>query len=261
MGRGLFDGVGVAEPSSVRSEASRDAHQSIPRRGLSRYRPRLVVRRVGFGAELSPEGRGEPRCPPSTPSGSEPEAGRSKGRGALGFGAELSPEGRSEPRCPLSTPRRGQPGGWPRIGGESGIRTHGGLAPTHDFQSCRFSHSRISPLTNVRDCISARSPSDGGLGFDAEPSPADKSVEDWRTLEFGAEPNPKGEASRDAHARRQSKAAGGWPKIGGEGGIRTHGAREGSTVFETARFNRSRTSPKAEREFYVTRRGRPKTAG
>ena len=30
---------------------------------------------------------------------------------------------------------------------------------------------------------------------------------------------------------------------GGEGEIRTHGTREGSTVFETARFNRSRTSP------------------
>jgi hypothetical protein len=29
----------------------------------------------------------------------------------------------------------------------------------------------------------------------------------------------------------------------GEGGIRTHGTREGSTVFETARFNHSRTSP------------------
>ena len=32
-------------------------------------------------------------------------------------------------------------------------------------------------------------------------------------------------------------------KAGGEGGIRTHGTRKGSTVFETARFNRSRTSP------------------
>ena len=31
---------------------------------------------------------------------------------------------------------------------------------------------------------------------------------------------------------------------GGEGGIRTHGTRKGSTVFETARFNRSRTSPR-----------------
>ena len=33
---------------------------------------------------------------------------------------------------------------------------------------------------------------------------------------------------------------------GGEGGIRTHGAREGSTVFETARFNHSRTSPQSQ---------------
>ena len=32
---------------------------------------------------------------------------------------------------------------------------------------------------------------------------------------------------------------------GGEGGIRTHGTRKGSTVFETARFNHSRTSPLA----------------
>src|SRR5438067_10236856 len=30
---------------------------------------------------------------------------------------------------------------------------------------------------------------------------------------------------------------------GGEGEIRTHGTRKGSTVFETARFNHSRTSP------------------
>ena len=52
---------------------------------------------------------------------------------------------------------------------------------------------------------------------------------------------------------------GGRAKGGGEGGIRTHGAREGSTVFETARFNRSRTSPKAERAFYVRRRWQPKT--
>ena len=31
---------------------------------------------------------------------------------------------------------------------------------------------------------------------------------------------------------------------GGEGGIRTHGARKSTTVFETARFNHSRTSPR-----------------
>ena len=42
------------------------------------------------------------------------------------------------------------------------------------------------------------------------------------------------------------------PKIwetGGEGEIRTHGTREGSTVFETAAFDHSATSPK----FYFTR--------
>jgi hypothetical protein len=31
---------------------------------------------------------------------------------------------------------------------------------------------------------------------------------------------------------------------GGEGGIRTHGTRKGTTIFETARFNHSRTSPR-----------------
>ncbi len=29
--------------------------------------------------------------------------------------------------------------------GESGIRTHGEVTPTHDFQSCSLSHSDISP--------------------------------------------------------------------------------------------------------------------
>src|SRR3954453_16033008 len=38
---------------------------------------------------------------------------------------------------------------------------------------------------------------------------------------------------------------------GGEGGIRTHGTRKGSTVFETARFNRSRTSPCLLRAFAI----------
>ncbi len=32
-------------------------------------------------------------------------------------------------------------------------------------------------------------------------------------------------------------------RIGGEGGIRTHGARKGTTVFETAPFDHSGTSP------------------
>ena len=38
---------------------------------------------------------------------------------------------------------------------------------------------------------------------------------------------------------------GGDPRFdfGGEGGIRTHGTREGTTVFETAPIDHSRTSP------------------
>ena len=32
------------------------------------------------------------------------------------------------------------------IGGESGIRTHGRVSPTHAFQACSFNHSDISPF-------------------------------------------------------------------------------------------------------------------
>ena len=32
-----------------------------------------------------------------------------------------------------------------RGGGESGIRTHGRVSPTHAFQACSFNHSDISP--------------------------------------------------------------------------------------------------------------------
>jgi hypothetical protein len=34
--------------------------------------------------------------------------------------------------------------------------------------------------------------------------------------------------------------------VGGEGGIRTHGTREGTPVFKTGAFNRSATSPQLE---------------
>src|SRR5215471_6135632 len=32
-----------------------------------------------------------------------------------------------------------------RLSGESGIRTHGGVTPTHAFQACSLNHSDISP--------------------------------------------------------------------------------------------------------------------
>ncbi len=49
------------------------------------------------------------------------------------------------------------------------------------------------------------------------------------------------------------------PANGGEGGIRTHGTRKGTTVFETARFNHSRTSPQdfsTRRDIFSAARGR-----
>src|SRR5689334_21745395 len=37
-----------------------------------------------------------------------------------------------------------------RLNGESGIRTHGGVTPTHAFQACSLNHSDISP--ELFDC-------------------------------------------------------------------------------------------------------------
>ena len=36
-----------------------------------------------------------------------------------------------------------------KAGGESGIRTHVTLSSKHAFQACAFSHSAISPATNL----------------------------------------------------------------------------------------------------------------
>ena len=47
--------------------------------------------------------------------------------------------------------------------GESGIRTHGGVSPTHAFQACSFNHSDISPqwafctVPQTKHIIAARS--------------------------------------------------------------------------------------------------------
>src|ERR1041385_9121447 len=42
--------------------------------------------------------------------------------------------------------------------GESGIRTHGGVTPTHAFQACSLNHSDISPMVD-------RQPTDCTTGF------------------------------------------------------------------------------------------------
>src|SRR4026209_1624258 len=52
---------------------------------------------------------------------------------------------------------RGLPGlAGPRVlrlcGGESGIRTHGRVSPTHAFQACSLNHSDISPSLESTTC-------------------------------------------------------------------------------------------------------------
>src|SRR4051812_14789512 len=42
-------------------------------------------------------------------------------------------------------------------GGESGIRTHGRVSPTHAFQACSFNHSDISPFENQRLTVAQKS--------------------------------------------------------------------------------------------------------
>src|SRR5881396_3540254 len=42
-----------------------------------------------------------------------------------------------------------------RLSGESGIRTHGGVTPTHAFQACSLNHSDISP-ESLPNCTTAR---------------------------------------------------------------------------------------------------------
>jgi hypothetical protein len=55
------------------------------------------------------------------------------------------------------------------LGGEGGIRTHGRLAPTPDFESGTFDHSATSPgrkrvLSKDRDCIRTLLPGETPAG-------------------------------------------------------------------------------------------------
>ena len=89
-------------------------------------------------------------------------------------------------------------------GGESGIRTHGTLAGTRDFQSRLFVLSSISPRTRRL----------GGLVPDS---------------------------NRVVVCVRRTVGADGWR--GGESGIRTHDKVAPIPVFETGAFSLSAISP------------------
>ena len=61
-------------------------------------------------------------------------------------------------------------------------------------------------------------------------------------VNFGLDVDPTEPHHRALYAVIKPSAA--MDESGGEGGIRTHGTREGSTVFETAPFDHSGTSPR-----------------
>src|SRR5688572_22128362 len=63
----------------------------------------------------------------------------------VGFGAGRNARQRIAPNGKIT---RAAPDGASATegGGESGIRTHGRVSPTHAFQACSFNHSDISPF-------------------------------------------------------------------------------------------------------------------
>src|SRR5262249_35234002 len=97
-------------------------------------------------------------------------------------------------------------------GGEGGIRTHGTVSRTQHFQCCQLSRSCTSP------------------------------DQYWSQSRVPSNVLPGTTACRRLFPARDSRL-GASRLNGGEGGIRTHGTLASTTVFETARFNHSRTSP------------------
>jgi hypothetical protein len=79
---------------------------------------------------------------------------------ALGKTAARSAASWGNPNRTASESRRDSTG----PGGESGIRTHGTLAGTPDFESGTFGHSVISPRRNVAGTTGTVNASAGGLG-------------------------------------------------------------------------------------------------
>jgi hypothetical protein len=81
-------------------------------------------------------------CHPAPKEVAESQLVRDTWVGIL-IGRESSSLGRT---CKiLRTSRKG-------TGGESGIRTHGRVSPTHAFQACSFNHSDISPSLESTVC-------------------------------------------------------------------------------------------------------------
>ena len=99
----------------------------------------------------------------------------------------------------------------------------------------QFSLTTKQNLTRGRDAASL-----AGLG--AASSLGHENVNIFATL-IPSCPNPEDSSSPHVVARQNPEP---WFRIlpGGEGGIRTLGTREGTTVFKTVAFDRSATSPR-----------------
>ncbi len=114
-------------------------------------------------------------------------------------------------------------------GGEGGIRTHGTLARTHDFQSCPIGHSGTSPRGRAR----------------AE-KPALQVIADVRTECSFDRTATTGTAAahRGRHEKNLDRRAVQVLHVfdGGEGGIRTREAHH-LPLFESGTINHSDTSP------------------
>src|SRR3989338_6251551 len=95
---------------------------------------------------------------PDTKAVSATRSGRCAGPCMLPpFDAVLPPLHATSPSaCPNRAQNCIKSPGWKGDGGEGGIRTHGRLAPTPDFESGTFDHSATSPWARI---IPAKRPS------------------------------------------------------------------------------------------------------
>ena len=142
----------------------------------------------------------------------------------------------------------------PRREGDSNPRC---LVSTHAFQAWTLNHSDISPKETIKRAgdaipgdsvfrvrvLRARKPASSPAGGTLPPVPS--------VGRRGLGSNPPNQV------RSVCRLPVAFPPsvtlhVSGERGIRTPGTREGSTVFETARFNRSRISPNKKQPFQVT---------
>ena len=121
--------------------------------------------------------------------------------------------------------------------GESGIRTHGTRKRTHAFQACSLNHSDTSPISH--------NSSVQGPIWVSHLGPVAQRQRPLRPFFTSHRRNSRSRRVRLWFSGnvRHHRASNDSEVLGGEGGIRTHGTREGTPVFETGPIDHSGTSP------------------